>query len=139
MPSSSPPPLADTYPSVLLLDSDIIGLAKNFVCFFVKWHQQAQLSLTSLETVLLHCIVTAVISKYIKKQNKTRITLGGVAQYIDCLLACKPKGHRFNSQLGHMPGLWAGSPVGVMREATNQCFSCTLIFPSLFLSLIPSL
>ena len=26
--------------------------------------------------------------------------------------ACEPKGHRFNSQSGHVPGLWARSSVG---------------------------
>ena len=33
---------------------------------------------------------------------------------VDSVLACDPKGHQFNSQSGHMPGLWAGSPVGGM-------------------------
>ena len=31
-------------------------------------------------------------------------------------MACKPKGHQFNSQLGHMPGLQARSPVGGVCE-----------------------
>ena len=49
--------------------------------------------------------------------------------------ACEPKGHWFDSHPGHMPGLWATSPVGGMREATTHwCFSSSL-FPSFPLSL----
>ena len=52
---------------------------------------------------------------------------------LDWTLACEPKGHRFDSQPGHMPGLWARSPVGSSREATTHwCFSLILPpFPSL--------
>ena len=49
---------------------------------------------------------------------------------VDWVLACKPKGSRFNSQSGHMPGLWARSPVG--RHARGNH---TLIFLSLSFSL----
>ena len=38
-------------------------------------------------------------------------TLAGVAQ-LGWVLACEPRGHQFDSQLGHMPGVWVGSPVG---------------------------
>ena len=53
--------------------------------------------------------------------------LAGVTQ-----LSCKPKGRRFTSQSGHMPGLRAKSPVEGVQEATN----CTLMFLSLPLSKI---
>ena len=43
------------------------------------------------------------------------IALAGVAQ-----LACKPKVPRFDSQSGHIPGLWARCPVGGIREATTH-------------------
>ena len=33
---------------------------------------------------------------------------------VDWVPACEPKGHRFNFQTGHRPGLWASSPVGHM-------------------------
>ena len=33
---------------------------------------------------------------------------------------CEPKGHWYNSQSGHMPGLWARSPVGGAQEATTH-------------------
>ena len=31
---------------------------------------------------------------------------------VDRAPACEPKGHGFDSQSGHMPELWTGSPVG---------------------------
>ena len=51
---------------------------------------------------------------------------------VDWVLACKPKGHWFNSHSGHMPGLQARYPVGSVQEATDLCFS-----PSLSSSLPP--
>ena len=45
------------------------------------------------------------------------------------------EGCRFDSQSGHMPGLWARSPDGGVQEATDQCFSGTCFFPSLSPSL----
>ena len=36
------------------------------------------------------------------------------------------KSHWFDSQSGHMPGLWARSPVGGMQEANDWCFSSSL-------------
>ena len=39
----------------------------------------------------------------------------------------RPKGQWFDSRSGHMPGLWARSPVGSTQEATtHQCFSPSL-------------
>ena len=53
---------------------------------------------------------------------------------VDWMLACKPKGHQFNSQSRHMPGLQARSPVRGTQEATTHwCFSPSLS-PSLPLS-----
>ena len=54
-------------------------------------------------------------------------------------LACEPKGCWFDSQSGHMPGLWARSLVGGMQEATDGCFSRTLMFFYLFLPPFSSL
>ena len=45
---------------------------------------------------------------------------------------CKAQGRWVDSQSGHMPGLQVWSPVGCMQEATDCCFSLTLMF--LFLS-----
>ena len=51
--------------------SKSIGLAKKLLCFFpYDGSSSAQLSLTSLETILLNYIVTAVISACIKKLIK---------------------------------------------------------------------
>ena len=63
---------------------------------------------------------------------KILLALAGVAQWIEC----SPRTSlRFNSRLGHMPGLWSGSPVGSVWEATTHwCFSPSLS-PSLPLSL----
>ena len=40
---------------------------------------------------------------------KNKIALAGVSQWIECP-PVKQKGHRFNSQSGHMPGLQARFP-----------------------------
>ena len=58
----------------------------------------------------------------------------GWCSSMDWVRACKPKGHQFNSQSGHRPGLRARSPVGCTWEATTHwCFSPSLS-PSLPLS-----
>ena len=45
--------------------------------------------------------------------------------------ACEPKGHQFDSQSGHMPGLWARSPVeGVSSNL------CKFLSPQFYLTLI---
>ena len=50
---------------------------------------------------------------------------------VDWVLACKPEGHWFDSQSGHMPELQARSPVGGVQEATTHwCFSLSLSFLS---------
>ena len=49
---------------------------------------------------------------------------------VDSVLACELKGHWFDSQSGHMPGLWARFLVGGSREATSRCFSHTSVFLS---------
>ena len=59
----------------------------------------------------------------------------GWCSSVDWAWACEPKGCWFNSQLGHMPGLWARSPVGNTWETTTQWY----FFPSFFLPPFPSL
>ena len=44
--------------------------------------------------------------------------LAGVAQWIECWPANQRV--QLDSQSGHMPGLWARSPVGGVREATTH-------------------
>ena len=49
---------------------------------------------------------------------------------VDWALACEPKGRWFDSQSGHMPGLWVRSPVGGAQEATTHwCFSSSFFPP----------
>ena len=55
---------------------------------------------------------------------------------VDWAPACKLKGHQFDSQSGHMPGLRARSPVGGLQEATMHH---TLMFLSLSFSLLSPL
>ena len=47
------------------------------------------------------------------------------------VLHCKPE---VAGMMGHVPGLWARSPVRGMLEATDGCFSHTLMFLSLSFS-----
>ena len=54
---------------------------------------------------------------------------------VDWVLAYEPKGHWFDSQSEHMPGLWARSPVGGTWEATTYWCFCPSLCPSLLLSL----
>ena len=54
---------------------------------------------------------------------------------VDWMLACEPKGHQFDPQSGHMPGLWARSPVGGMWEATTYWCSSPSLSPSIPLCL----
>ena len=46
----------------------------------------------------------------------------------------KVKGHQFLPS-GHVPGLWVSSLVGGVQEATDQCFSLTMMFLSLSLKI----
>ena len=67
--------------------------------------------------------------------SKTLNDCRGWCSSMDWAWACEPKGHWFDSQSGHMPGLQARSPIGGMQEATTHwCFSPSLS-PSLPLSL----
>ena len=54
----------------------------------------------------------------------------GWCDSVDWVPACKPKGHQFDSQSGHMPGLCARSSVGGHVRGNH-----TLMFLSLSLSL----
>ena len=65
-------------------------------------------------------------------QIKTTMSTCLIAPLYHCIN--EPKGHQFNSQSEHMPGLQARSLVGGTREATTHwCFSPSLS-PSLPLS-----
>ena len=49
---------------------------------------------------------------------------------VDWAPACEPKSHHFDSQLGHMPGLWTWYPVGVEQEAPHIDVLFLPLFPS---------
>ena len=56
---------------------------------------------------------------YIYNLKTSKGTLAGVAQWTEHQPE-NEKGHRFDSQSGHMLGLWARSQVGDTREATTH-------------------
>ena len=62
------------------------------------------------------------------------IALAGVAPWIECWPASQ-KGHSFDSQSGHIPGLQARSPVGHLGMRGNH----TLMFLSLSFPLLSPL
>ena len=51
--------------------------------------------------------------------NNLKLLCPGWRSLVDWAQAYQPKGHQFNSQLGHIPELLARSPVGGEQEATN--------------------
>ena len=69
-----------------------------------------------------------------KKSLKTFYSCPGWRGSVDWVLAYDSKGHWFDSQSGHMPGLQARFPVGDVWEATNQCFSRTSMYINVSLS-----
>ena len=54
---------------------------------------------------------------------------------VDWMPSGKPKGRQFDSQSGHMPGLWARSTVGGVQEATTHRWFFASFSPFLPLSL----
>ena len=54
----------------------------------------------------------------------------GWCSSVDWEPACKQKGSGFDSQSGHMPGLWGRSPIwGTWGATTHWCFSPSLLLP----------
>ena len=65
-------------------------------------------------------------------------TLGyfpGWCSSVNWAQAWDPEGRSFNSRSGHMPGLWARSPVGGVWEATTHWYFSPSLSPSLPLTL----
>ena len=81
---------------------------------------------------LLYNILDFILFSLIKKDLLIKISSSGWYGSVDWAPACKPKGHQFNFQSAHMPGLQARFPVQGRREATTHwCFSPSLsLFPS---------
>ena len=84
-----------------------------------------------------HCrrlIISSLLLKVFTFPLKKKKSGPGWCGSVGWMPACRPKGLQFDSQLGHMPGLQARSPLESMREATTHyCFSPSL-FPSFSLS-----
>ena len=59
----------------------------------------------------------------------------GWCSSVDWVPACEPKGCRFDSQSGHIPGVWARSQVGGAWEATTHWHFHPSLSPSLPLPL----
>ena len=71
--------------------------------------------------------------------KKDHLILGWCGS-VDWVPACEPKGHGFDSQSGHMPGLGARSPDGgVWKATTHWCFSLSfsLTFSKNLINKIP--
>ena len=79
-------------------------LAKNFSLYFHK------------------CIVLLVLRFFLYK----KFFCPGWCSSGDWARVSEPKGRQFDSQSGHMPGLWARSPAWGTQEATTRCFSPSL-------------
>ena len=54
-------------------------------------------------------------------------------------LTAKPKGQRFNSWSGHIPGLWVRSPVGVHMKGNQSMYLSPINVSLSLLLLLPSL
>ena len=75
--------------------------------------------------------IKKTLSKEGHQFTSTKFCSPGWGGSVDWVPACKPKGHRFDSQSGHIPGLWARSLVGGAQETTTHWY----FSPSLSLSL----
>ena len=87
---------------------------------------------SSVDQIIIFVVFT--ISNYQRIVNKSQFCPGWCGS-VDWVLACEPKGCWFDFCSGHLPALWARSPVGGVQEATTHwCFS-PFLSPSLPLSL----
>nr|KAF6314785.1 hypothetical protein mMyoMyo1_008579 [Myotis myotis] len=74
---------------------------------------------------------TASVGEVVEKGNPWPSRFSSV----DRASACGLKGPRFDPGQGHVPWLWATSPVGGVQEAADRCFSLMDVSNSLSLSL----
>ena len=145
-PAWDPKPLRCVSSSEDSLDLTVSVLAHHFGCGF-----HLVLAPGSVLFLLLHLTIYFIIIFLMKKLNvlllNCLISLKAAASLynnntsspgwcgsVDWAAACELKGHRFDSQSGHMPGLWARSPVGDARESTTHWCFCPSPSPSFSLS-----
>ena len=101
------------------------------IYLFVKSHLPVHCNFLHFTIYKLYLIFKKWSAHHIKNMVSSPVWCGSV----DWMLACEPKSCHFYSQSGHMPGLWARSPVRGMREATDWCIPSTSMFLSLSFSL----
>ena len=82
-------------------------------------------SMWDILDLYLYCGPKYIINKdfhHVRKEiyMKDQRSVPGWCGSVDSVPACEPKGHKFDSQTGHMPGLKARSPVGDVQEATTH-------------------
>ena len=79
----------------------------------------------------VNILLWLLLSKILLSLCQDILPIPGWCSSVDWTLACEPKGRQFDSQSGHMPGLWVRSLVEGGRKATTDwCFS-PLLSPSL--------
>ena len=74
----------------------------------LRWGEDSHLSTRLTSTFLQY-------KSYFKKRKSP-----GWCGSVDWVSACEPKNLWFDSQSGHMPGLWARSPVGTRERQPNM-------------------
>ena len=114
----------------IMLCVNCIWVKKTIILYFspFSYIKRGTLDILILFNSLLN--IFAILFMYFS----TTYSSPGCCGSVDWALASKTKGHHFDSQSRHMPGLWARSPVGSMWEATTQWFSLPPLpppFPSL--------
>ena len=68
-----------------------------------------------IEIIFLFCVTQNIIVAwdlafyFIKSTVENKKEAPYWCDLVGCVPACEPKGHWFNTQSGHMPGLWARS------------------------------
>ena len=80
-------------------------------------HELLLKSIISQDTLYGIAVCYGNIEIYATKTVTAKLALVGVAQWTECWPA-KQRVSSLIPSLGHMPGLWARSPVGGAQEAT---------------------
>ena len=109
---------------------DFIPIKSTYLAFQIQSNIDASSSIYFLK----YDFIFKYLRNPITCAPKNNYRSPGWCGSMDSVAACEPKGHQFDSQLGHMPRMWDRSPVGSPQEATTHwCFSPSLS-PSIPLS-----
>ena len=97
-------------------------------CWCPQPKKYADISINTFPSLPLALAPPAKIIQNLKLKKIFKVP--GWCGSVDWVLACEARGHYFDSQWGHMPGLRARSPLGGNREATTHwCFPLSLESP----------